>query len=234
MQAFQLKSFSVHQDRCALKVGTDAILLGSWASSPAPTTILDIGTGTGIIALMLAQRFPEASFDAVEIDGSSYEQAADNFRNSDWADRLTARFGSVQEFRPSHGYDLIVSNPPYFHGALKPAESSRRTARHTDALSSQDLIEAVDRLLTAEGQFNVVIPADQRHSFMEIAESRRLHCVRLCNVRPTPNHPPKRVLMEFARRPVDSPEESELAIELRRHVYSPEYAALAREFLLKL
>ncbi len=217
-----------------MKVGTDAILLGSWAEATEPSAILDIGTGTGVIALMLAQRFPAARIDAVEIDAAAIDQATDNFGRSPWADRLAAHSGSIQDFDVDHRYDLIVSNPPYFVNSLPPGDASRQLARHDNSLTSTDLADAASRLLTTTGRFCVILPFEQSDKIIAIATARGMHCSRWCCVRPTPKHQPKRVLLEFTKTTDGPAEETELTIEIRRHEYSPEYAELAQAFLLKL
>lgn len=217
-----------------MKVGTDAILLGSWAEANEPKTILDIGAGTGVIALMLAQRYAEAVVDAIEVDSAACQQASDNFAHSPWADRLQVHRGSIQQFVTDRSYDLIVSNPPWFTNSLQPGDASRQLARHNDSLSSEDLVAATIRLLTTTGHLCVILPIEQPDSIVVTAEDRGMHCSRRCCVRPTPNHAPKRVLLEFSRAAPVSTERTELTVEIRRHEYSPEYAELAREFLLKL
>ena len=153
-----------------MKVGTDGILLGAWALAQTPTHILDIGTGTGLIALMLAQRFPIANVDAVEFEPSACQQAAENFANSPWATRLQALCADISDWSrlPNHSgkYSLIVSNPPWFVDSLKPPLESRALARHTPSLSSADLISAVRRLITPGGDFCIILPAEQRDAFV--------------------------------------------------------------------
>ncbi len=217
-----------------MKVGTDAILLGSWATGPNPNRILDIGTGTGVIALMLAQRFPKAQVVAVEIDSLTCQQADDNFRNSPWADRLTVVNSAVQNLEPGQQFDLIVSNPPYFDGSLKPPDADRQTARHCDALSLEDLVKAADRLLSPRGRFAVILPVDRAEILRRLMLQSKMQCNRQCFVIPTPRKAPKRLLLEFARNAPETIEESELVVELHRHEYSIEFAALAKDFLLKL
>ena len=231
---FRLKQFIVRQNNCAMKVGTDAILLGAWASVARPENILDIGTGTGIIALMLGQRYPQATVDAVESDALACQQASDNFEKSPWPDRLTAHCCDIQNFVSERHYDLIVCNPPYFQQSLKPTATARRMARHDETLSSIDLVNSVDRLLTADGRFSVIEPSSQSEDFIAVAAEQHLYCMQRCYVRPTPNHEPKRVLMEFTRQANTTVDETEIVIESSRHIYTPEYAALAKDFLLKL
>src|SRR6266850_1577807 len=145
---FTFKQFIVHHDRCAMKVGTDAVLLGAWAGAAGAKTILDIGTGSGIIALMLAQRTPSyARIDAVEIEQSDFLQASENAQNSPWPEKIIVHHTSIQEYQTDSQYDLIICNPPYFINSLLPPSPFRKQARHAALLPNRDLLTAVKRLL---------------------------------------------------------------------------------------
>lgn len=232
---FRFKQFSVHHDQCAMKVGTDAILLGSWAAAEEPQRILDIGTGSGIIALMLAQRFPAANIFAIEIDAAACDQARRNFAAAPFRDRLTLTQSAAQSFDAIDGYDLIVSNPPWFDRNSKPPDSARTLARHSDSLSLDDLAAAANRLLNPGGVLNVVLPVEPAQAFMRIATTNALYCQRVCAVCPTPTSPPKRQLLGFSNRPPESAVDVQnMVIEVTRHQYSAAYSQLAKEFLLKL
>lgn len=153
---FTFKQFAIEQDRCAMKIGTDGVLLGAWAPiDNHPFSILDIGTGTGIIALMLAQRSAAQQIDALEIDEAAYEQATDNFENSPWNDRLFCFHAGLDEFieEPEEEYDLIVSNPPFYSEDYKTENESRDLARFQDAMPFEQLLEAADLLLSEHGIF---------------------------------------------------------------------------------
>ncbi len=236
---FRFKHFSIAQDQCAMKVGTDGILLGAWAISQSPRRIIDVGTGTGLIALMLAQRFPDASLQAIEIDAAACEQAKENFRNSPWCDRLTAvcecflKYSTRMEFRVQ--YDLIVSNPPWFNESLKSGSASRDLARHTGALSSGNLIRAAARMLSADGRFCIILPHEQRSSFGKLAEDAGLFCQHCCDVLPTKTKAPKRMLMQLShRRPDEGPQQSQFVVETEhRHVYTQEFIAMTKDFYLR-
>lgn len=218
-----------------MKVGTDAILLGAWAAAVEPKRILDIGTGSGIIALMLAQRFPAAHVTALEIDSAACDQARGNFAAAPFCDRLTLTRSAVQDFRPNAQYDLIVCNPPWFQNSLKPTDAARTMARHNDSLSLEELGAAAHWLLSRGGALNVILPIEQAMTFTAIATEHELHCHRMCTVRPTPTLPPKRQLLEFSNRPPEQDVcDQEIVIEVTRHLYSDEYSQLAKEFLLKL
>lgn len=217
-----------------MKVGTDAILLGAWAGLGAqnPTSILDIGTGTGVIALMVAQRFPSATVTAIDVDEAAADEAKENCRRSLWTDRCLAKRCPIQEFKEG-SFDLIVSNPPWFQDSLKPDGTSRTTARHDQSLSFSDLNSAAARLLSLSGRFAVVIPFHDGGQFCVDAAARELVCNRRTAVRPTPKHPAKRLLLEFTRDNSGHCEESEITVENRRHEYTKEYAELTKAFLLR-
>jgi tRNA1Val (adenine37-N6)-methyltransferase len=237
--AFRFKRFVIHQDRCAMKIGTDGILLGAWVQAKQPQRILDIGTGTGLIALMMAQRFPNAVIDAVEIEPNAAEQAARNFSASPWPERLNLRHQSVQSFAssglPDKAYTLIVSNPPWFVDSLKSDETSRNLARHTDSLSHDELLNSVRLLLHSSGRFAVVLPFSDSASFIHVAHERSLYCRRQCHVRSKPGLSPHRVLLEFETVHAESPViPHELIIENEQHHdYTESFRELARDFYLR-
>ena len=234
---FQFKKFSVKQDRTAMKIGTDGVLLGAWAPiEHHPYSILDIGTGTGIIALMLAQRSAAEQIDALEIDEEAYEQATDNFENSPWNDRLFCFHAGLDEFveEPEDEYDLIVSNPPFHPEDYKSDNEKRDLARFQDAMPFEDLIEAADLLLSENGIFAVIIPFKEEEKFLNIAREYELYPVKITRIKGTPTTEIKRSLLAFSRNenpdfPVD-----ELIIETSRHHYTPEYIELTKEFYLKM
>ena len=184
-----------------MKVGTDGVLLGAWARGGGE--ILDIGTGTGLIAMMMAQRFAEARVTAVEIDGDAASQACDNVARSPFAGRITVVEGSIQDFRSVAKFDCIVSNPPFFTDSMKNPDSQRAAARHADTLSYRDLFMAVHRLLADGGEFSAVIPDDCLTEFRAAAYLARLVPVRRCAIRTTPRKQPKRYLVAF-RHDADS------------------------------
>lgn len=217
-----------------MKVGTDAVLLGAWATSDAPQRILDIGTGTGILALMLAQRFPHAKVDAIEIDPSACDQAAQNFRDSPFASRLRIHLAAAQDFVAAEGFDLIVSNPPWFEDSLKSPDSARNTARHNDTLSTSCLIDALRRLLRDRGRCCLVLPDSAAADFCKHAAEQALFCERRCRVYPTPDSVCRRQLLSLTVEPCEHTVEQQLNVELSRHNYSPDFCSLASEFLLRL
>lgn len=222
-----------------MKVGTDGILLGAWcspcSSKRTAAKILDIGTGTGLIALMLAQRNPHAVIDAIELDLPAVEQATENFAASPWSDRLRRISGCVKSFHADWKYALIVSNPPWFSDSLKSPSDARNTARHDDTLNAIDLLVCVDRLLTADGRFSTVLPSVDGQMFIENAAQFGLHCVRHCQVRPTAVKLPARCLLEFSRTPPASQVVLEtLIVETNtRHDYTPDFRDLTQDFYLR-
>lgn len=222
-----------------MKIGTDGILLGAWAQAEQPQRILDIGTGTGLIPLMMAQRFPNAIVDAVEIEPNAAEQAARNFSTSPWPERLNLHHQSIQSFAASglsdNAYSLIVSNPPWFVDSLKSNESSRNLARHTDSLSHDELLSSVRLLLHSSGRFAVVLPFDESTSFTHSAHERNLYSRRQCHVRSKPGQTPHRILFEFETVPADSPMiPQELIIENKQHHdYTESFRSLTRDFYLR-
>jgi tRNA1Val (adenine37-N6)-methyltransferase len=230
---FSFKQFTVRHDRCAMKVGTDGVLLGAWTDVHQARSILDVGTGTGLIALMLAQRSPQARIVGIDIDEVAVGQANENMLASPWADRLTARCQDVRSLCPEVRYDTIVSNPPYFIDSLKCPDGQRSTARHTDTLDMAALLGKVNELLTPEGRFSVVLPADQYEQLIRMAEWEGLYPSRRTDVITRPGLPPKRVLVEL-RKMRGSIRYDELVVELERHVYSKEYIALTQDFYLKM
>jgi tRNA1Val (adenine37-N6)-methyltransferase len=234
---FSFKQFSVEQDRCAMKIGTDGVLLGAWTPiDNHPFSILDIGTGTGIIALMLAQRSGAQQIDAIEIDEDAYEQATDNFENSPWNDRLFCFHADLDEFveEPEDQYDLIVSNPPFYSEAYKSDNDQRDLARFQDAMPFEDLIEAADLLLSENGIFSVVIPFKEESTFLALANEYQLFPLKITRVKGTPTSEIKRSLMAFSRNSIPYFPIDELIIETTRHIYTPEYIALTKDFYLKM
>lgn len=232
-QSFAFKQFKINQDKCAMKVGTDAVLIGSWVNALNSKTILDIGTGTGIIALMLAQK-SGARIDAIDIDNNAFEQAQENINSCNWKDRITAHHISLQQFvtECTQKYDLIVSNPPYFVDSSKAIEESRSNARHTDQLGYNELLDGVLNLLNPNGKFYIILPTKEGESFRELAEENKFYLTKLTRVITRADKPEKRLLMrfEFIRRTFS---ESSIVIEKdERHSYTDEYKELTKDYYL--
>ncbi len=237
MSKFQFKQFSLEQDRCAMKIGTDGVLLGAWTPvENNPFSILDIGTGTGIIALMLAQRSHAGQIDALEIDGDAYEQATDNFESSPWNDRLFCFHAGLDEFveEPEDEYDLIVSNPPFYSEDYKSNNNQRNLSRFQDAMPFEELIEAAALLLSENGIFSVIIPFKEEEEFMAIAKEYELYPLKITRVKGTPTSETKRSLLAFCRNENTAVFSDELIIETARHIYTPKYIELTKDFYLKM
>ena len=234
---FSFKQFSVEQDRTAMKIGTDGVLLGAWTPIENNLfSILDIGTGTGIIALMLAQRSGAEQIDALEIDEDAYEQATDNFENSPWNDRLFCFHAGLDEFveEPEDEYDLIVSNPPFYSEDYKSDNGQRDLARFQDAMPFEDLIEAAALLLSENGIFSVIIPFKEEEKFLSLVNEYELYPIKITRVKGTPISEIKRSLLAFSRNKITPFPIDELIIETARHIYTPEYIALTKDFYLKM
>lgn len=234
---FSFKQFSVEQDRTAMKIGTDGVLLGAWTPiENNPFSILDIGTGTGIIALMLAQRSGAEQIDALEIDEDAYEQATDNFENSPWNDRLFCFHAALDEFveEPEDEYDLIVSNPPFYSEDYKSDNGQRDLARFQDAMPFEDLIEAAALLLSENGIFSVIISFKEEEKFLALTNEYELYPIKITRVKGTPTSKIKRSLLAFSRNEMTDFPVDELIIETERHIYTPEYIALTKDFYLKM
>ena len=227
---FRFKQFTVYHNQCAMKVGTDGVLLGAWTKCDTSGNILDIGTGSGLIALMLAQR-TRATINAIDIDKGAYEQAKLNFSESPFSDRLRIYHTSLQDFHPGNTYNLLVSNPPFFTNSLKSPDSQRNTARHDDSLSLDSLFSHARRLLSPDGRFCLIVPVKQEESINQIARKNQLHLKHKTIVFPTPNSKPRRTLLEYLPKQ-ETYIEDQIIIEIARHQYSDEFKQLTKEYYL--
>lgn len=232
---FRFKQFTIQQDKTAMKVGTDGVLLGAWVTLNNPQSILDIGTGTGLIALMLAQRSNADQIDAIEIDDQAYEQAVDNFENSDWADRLFCYHASLKEFAKEieETYDLIVSNPPFYTENCGTGNEKRDLARMNESLPFEDLIKYSVQLLNETGKLALIIPFKEEEKVKELAIQNNLFPEKITRVKGTYNTEIKRSLLLFSRKEKHALL-NELVIEIARHQYTDEYLKLVRDFYVKL
>lgn len=234
--AFKFKEFTVNQDKCAMKIGTDGVLLGAWASLEAGlNTVLDIGAGTGVIALMLAQRCDAESIEAIEIDDAAYEQCVENFEASPWGDRLYCFHAGLDELLDEidEQYDLIVSNPPFYSEKVSSGDNARDLARQNSSLPFEDLLYGVSRLLAPNGIFSVIIPHKEESKFLQLAGELGLYPNRITRVRGNASAPIKRSLLELCFKK-EGTVTNELTIETERHKYTEAYKFLVSPFYLKM
>lgn len=231
---FQFKQFTVWHDKCAMKVGTDGVLLGAWASVENAERILDIGTGTGLVALMLAQRTAaDVEIVALDIDEMGVEQARENVERSPWGGRIEVLHEDFNAFQTAEKFDIIVSNPPYFVDSLTSPDLQRNTARHNNSLTYAGLLKGVSEILADTGSFTIVIPTDVSELVKETAADYHLYVSRQLFVRTKPGANPKRTLLTFTFQEQACLTE-ELLVELARHQYSEAYIALTRDYYLKM
>lgn len=236
---FEFKKFTVRQDLCAMKVGTDGVLLGAWVSLAGSRDVLDIGTGTGLIALMLAQRGESENrplrIDALDIDAGAVQQAALNIQASPFSDRIRTECQSFVSYArlSEKRYDLIVSNPPYFHNSLKCPDIRRNTARHTDTLTLEELLEGCCRLLSPAGRIALILPAARKEELVRLARPLGLNIIRQTDVSSIEGKPPKRLLAELSPAAQQCAADS-MALESALRRYTPEFTALIKDFYLKI
>ena len=229
---FHFKQFTIQQDRSALKVGTDGVLLGAWTNHAGARRILDIGTGTGLLALMAAQRNSETMIDAVEIDDASAEQATENAKASRWSDRVRIHRMDVRRMKVSEPYDLIISNPPFYAGEMVSADDRAVVAKHEAALGFKELMAVVNGCMGAEGRFSVILPTDREHVLRLYADAYGIRPLRRCVIRYLASRAPKRVMLEMWRgTPVL--EHDEVTVEETPGNYSARYRELLADFMLQ-
>lgn len=235
---FRFKQFGLNQDQCAMKIGTDGILLGTWVSLlPENQHVLDVGTGTGLIALMLAQRNQNANVVGVELDKRAFDQACQNVAESPFKQQVKMVHSSIQDFaKKDHctKFDLVVSNPPFFTDGVLSDKHSRTNARHTTQLTHADLLQSVQLLLKKDGRFCVVLPVNEGLAFIELSKKYDFSLLKICQVKPRPNKPANRLLLTFSSEVSGACQESELCIyaEPKDSVYSADYQLLTRAFYL--
>jgi tRNA1Val (adenine37-N6)-methyltransferase len=233
---FKFKQFTIQQDKTAMKVGTDGVLLGAWVELLENlNSILDIGSGTGLIALMLAQRSFAETIDAVELNDVAYEQTVENFENSDWGDRLFCYHASFQQFieEIEDKYNLIISNPPFYTSTYKKLPNDRSMARHVESLSFEELLYGTSKLLSDTGTCAFIIPSEEETNFIKIANQNKLFPNRITRVKGNKLVNFKRSLLQFSKTKLPV-EITELIIEIGRHNYTQEYIDLVKEFYLKM
>ncbi|CNB45440.1 putative S-adenosyl-L-methionine-dependent methyltransferase [Yersinia frederiksenii] len=231
---FTFKQFFVAHDRCAMKVGTDGVLLGAWVPIEKARKVLDIGCGSGLIALMIAQRSaPDVEIDGVELEPEAAQQASSNAAQSPWAERVHIYAQDIHQFAENHPhqYDLIVSNPPYFAPAVACRDEARDTARYTGSLTHDALLNCAEKLITKEGVFCVVLPHDLGGELAHLAVQQDwfVHCQ--VDIRDRPGKPLHRMLLTLSRQPAET-QYQHLDLRQSEGVYSPEFCALISEFYL--
>ena len=222
-----------------MKIGTDGVLLGAWCSLKESTKkILDVGSGTGVISLMLAQRFNNATIDSVELENNAHKQSVENFERSVWADRLFCFHSTFQDFanelkEDGQTYDLIISNPPFYTDNVKKNNRARNKARSTSFLSFVELISGVSKILSNQGEFTTIIPFKEEAKFIEISKQNNLFLNKICRVKGNNNSDTKRSLLTFSfyKKQLD---ENNLIIETSRHLYTDEYINLTKNFYIKM
>jgi tRNA1Val (adenine37-N6)-methyltransferase len=229
---FRFKQFTVRQDRTAMKVGIDSVLLGAWtAVNGSEKNVLDIGAGSGLLALMMAQRISNAMVTACEIDETACEQARENISSSGWSERISVVNADIRTFTQNlKGFDLIICNPPYFEKSLKSHDSKRNVARHNDSLPFNDLIDCVNRMLHDDGRFALIVPADKAAIITSLAAAKKLSPIRRLNIKPIESKPVNRVILElgYTSQP---PEEYALTVRTGNS-YSNEYKTTTKDFYL--
>ncbi len=236
MKPFTFKQFTIQQDRCAMKIGTDGVLLGAWTPiDTSVNSILDIGTGTGILALMAAQRTNAEVIDALEIDAEAYEQAVENFEASLWGDRLFCYHASFQEFfeEIEDKYDLLISNPPFYAEDYKTSNDQRDLARFQDALPFEHLLVGASRLLSEHGKLSIIIPFKEEDKVLEIGKHVHLYPQKITRVRGNATAEVKRSMILLGFNQTDCIVD-ELIIENSRHQYTEAYINLTKDFYLKM
>lgn len=234
-KGFDFKQFSIRHDRCAMKVGTDAVLLGTWVEVEKATRILDIGTGSGIIALMLAQRSANSTLiDALEPDLEASEQARTNVLATPWNNRITIHQTKLQQFHPSFNYDLIVSNPPYFVNSYVPANINRKLARHSETLSHLELIHQSSLMLNPQGRMAVILPYTEGEAFLKLASEHGFQCNRKLAVFARKEKKQERWIFEFSFSKNEPSEEILIIHEGTDNQWSTAYKTLTKDFYLYL
>ena len=229
--SFHFRQFEVEDKQSTLRVGTDAMLLGAWANPGNPRKILDIGTGCGVLALMMAQK-SDAMIDAIEIDPLSVNEARRNFASSPWPERIFAIHTSLQSFSnvATSDYDFILTNPPFFSDSLKSPSVRKNITRHNESLTHMELVRIISYLLSQDGSFALILPAETEDLFLRICQENRLNLLRRTMVFPKPNASPKRALLEFTRCRVTNVKVSELTILDAAGNFTNEYLALTNGF----
>lgn len=228
---FRFKLFTVQHQRSSMKVGTDAVLLGAWCELNGVRRVLDVGTGCGVIALMVAQRNADAAIQAIDIDPASVNEAQENFGASPWADRLLAYRQDFNNLTNQQGYDLIVTNPPYYNEDVLPSDAVRSAARHTHVLSFEQLMQGAERLLTPTGSIALITPVEARDAVTSAATFAGLHLSRLTTIHSSEDKRPKRLLWQWNKQRCTTRRET-LILHLKGGALTQQYKELCKEFYL--
>lgn len=233
---FKFKQFEIYQDQTAMKIGTDGVLLGAWANVSSAQNILDIGTGTGVIAIMAAQRNSTSKIHAIEIDESAFLQASENISNCKWSKRISIQHSSIQEYvmNTSKKYDAIISNPPFFTNGTIPKGSNRENARHTSTLTQNEILHSVSILLNPNGIFSTVQPFIEGGELIKKATAYGLYCTQIVSVKSKKEKPVERLLLQFNKVKKECLK-SQLIIQFeQRNDYTAAYINITKEFYLKM
>ena len=228
---FRFKQFTIQHQRSSMKVGTDAVLLGAWCELDGARRVLDVGTGCGVIALMVAQRTTEADIWAIDIDSASVDEARENFLHSPWSDRLQARQEDFNNLADADGFDLIVTNPPYYNEDVLPPDAVRSAARHTHALSFDQLMRGAARLLKSDGSIALITPVEARDAVTSAATFAGLNLSRLTTVHSSEGKPPKRLLWQWCKQRCVIQRDT-LTLHLKGGNPTPQYIELCQDFYL--
>jgi len=231
---FRFKQFEIDQEGAAQKVGTDSVLLGAWIEQRLYKSVLDIGCGTGILALMMAQRFTDALIDAVEIDENAFRCAIKNTEHSAFKNRISVYHQKIQDFKPDRTYDLIITNPPFFSSGHKSPTIQRSVARHTDSLTHEELLSVSASLLSENGALNLILPVNEANSFSMKAVKYGLYKNRICDVIPFPGKAANRVMLTLKKEPIDQLYIEKIVLRHTDRTYSDAYKTLTKDFYLNI
>lgn len=232
---FQFKQFTIQQDQCAMKVCTDACILGAWFAEKIPqgSKVLDIGAGSGLLTLMLAQKM-KARFDAIEKDAHSFKQMTENIEQSKWKDKINAFMGDAITYAFPHLYDFIICNPPFYENDLKSGNARKDLAKHDTGLTLETLIKIVNENLVASGGFGILLPFYRTEQFEQLAADKGFYLYEKLLVRQTPQHGFFRSILHFTRRSIHTEQTGELTIKQQDGNYSSTFAALLKDYYLYL
>lgn len=229
---FRFKEFEINQEGCAMKINTDGVLLGAYVQANNPYRILDIGTGTGVIALMLAQRFQDANFDAVEIDIDAYQTSLDNFKNSPFASRIKGNLGSFEDLQVANKYDLIVSNPPFYTNSLHNPDARKKIARHADFDFFKKLVDFAKTNLSDKGQLDLILPNELAEYVINEGKRQGLHLIKLVAIKSFSDSEVIRNIISLSRQTTEAFKKEEFVIYQEKSVYSEAYRTILKPFFL--